>query len=190
MNDADLTEKISDMFRLSRASAGKSQEYMAKALHVSKRTIQNWENGSCVPNIISTYNWFNVLCIPPQPYFLNLLYPDIDNRNFNNSKKNENIKSDLIRIISDMPPNILYELHFILSGTYGSSPATQIDSMAANLQTPPSDQLKVLQNVITNYQIAESLGNLTDESAVRPSVNNMKEIFQRAMTAVLQRRKE
>lgn len=76
MERVELVERIAKIWHLSRIRAGKSQEYMAKALGVSKKTVQNWEAGTSSPSQATGFEWFKVLDIQPLPYYLCILYPD------------------------------------------------------------------------------------------------------------------
>ena len=75
MKKYDISERFAKMWRTSREAAGKSQDYMAKALGVSKKTVQNWENGTSCPSQQMGFEWFMVLGVQPMPYYLKLLYP-------------------------------------------------------------------------------------------------------------------
>lgn len=185
MNKTETLDKMADMLRSSRYASGKSQEYMAKALGVSKRTVQNWEDGVSCPTIAAAYDWFNILRMPPQPYLLSILYPDMDNINFDPDK---NIDSVLRKIIQDLPIHTKKKLLFILSGKHGSSPISVIDMMVANLQTPLRDRLNICQNILINYEISQSLGQLTDEESVHPSIDNLTSALKHGMTAVRERK--
>ena len=72
----DISEKFASMWRKSREDAGKSQDFMAKAMRVSKRTIQNWEAGISCPSQSAGLEWFQILGLAPLPYYLELLYPE------------------------------------------------------------------------------------------------------------------
>ena len=45
-NKSDRVKRFAQIWSLSRADTGKTQEYMANGLGVSKKTIQNWEKGA------------------------------------------------------------------------------------------------------------------------------------------------
>lgn len=182
MNRVILADQIASTLKRSRNTANKSQEYMAKALGVTRKTIQNWEDGSSCPSQIQAYEWFNALCIPPQSYYLELLYPDL-----NCETAADGCTEDLLKLVSDLPQHMQQKLFFILSGSHGSSPASVIDMTVANLQTPLKDRLNICQNVITNYEIAESIGDLND-SSVKIDIKKLKETFINAVKAVKTRR--
>ena len=50
MNKAEFSDRLASVWLRSRGQAGKTQEYVAKSLGVSKKTVQNWEAGTAAPN--------------------------------------------------------------------------------------------------------------------------------------------
>lgn len=184
MFNDDIRIKVSDMLKQSRYKADKSQSYMATALGVSRKTIQNWEDGTTAPDVVQLYEWFNALCMPPHPYILKILYPDVDSNKFNDDAEMDKAIQVLAR---DLPMHEKRKLLFILEGRHGSSPTSVIDMMVANLQTPLRDRLNICQCIISNYEIAEDLDILTDKSAVRPSVEHLKSALASGIKAVQKR---
>lgn len=71
----DRNKRFARIWSLSRSDAGKTQEYMANGLGVSKKTIQNWEKGVSAPDLYEGAEWFRVLGSNPMPYYLAFLYP-------------------------------------------------------------------------------------------------------------------
>ena len=74
LTDKEATEmnerakRFALMFSKSRAKMKKSQEFMALGLGVSKKTIQNWENGTSSPTFFQSSEWFRILGLNPMPY--------------------------------------------------------------------------------------------------------------------------
>lgn len=183
MNKIDIADKIASTLRKSRKSSNKSQEYMAKSLGVSRKTVQNWEDGISCPSEVQVYDWFNALCVPPQQYYLEFLYPDLNNETAADLVYQE----ELLEMVSSLPDHMKQKLYFILCGSHGSSPSAVIDMTVANLQTPLRDRLNVCQNVITNYEIADSVGELNDKT-VKIDIKKLKESYTNAVKAVKIRR--
>lgn len=71
----ERTRRFAQIWSLSRTDAGKTQEFMANGLGVSKKTIQNWEKGASSPDLFEGSEWFRVLGTNPLPYYLAFLYP-------------------------------------------------------------------------------------------------------------------
>lgn len=184
MSRNEINEKISKMMMQSRYVSGKSQEYVAKKLGISTKTVQNWESCKSMPDVAQLYDWFNALQVPPHPYILEILYPDVDSNKFDD---NHEMDKALLALAKDLPMHEKQKLLFILEGRHGSSPVSVIDMMVANLQTPLRDRMGVCQTIISNYEIAESLDILTDKNAARPSVSHLKGALQKAITAVIKK---
>ena len=72
----ERAKRFSKIWWQSRADSGKSQEYMALGLGVSKKTIQNWEKGITSPDLFQSSEWFRLLGLNPLHYYLEFLYPD------------------------------------------------------------------------------------------------------------------
>ena len=172
------------MLSASRYKAGKSQQYMADALGVSKKTIQNWEDGTSYPSDKTLIDWFNVLSTAPHPYILALLYPDMD---FSNMQSDKDVDKEFEKLTRDLPVHVKKKLLFILSGSHGSSPVSVLDMTVAHLQTPLRDRLNVCQHIIINYEMAEALDMLSDSTAIRPSIDNLKQSLEHGVKAVRKR---
>ena len=69
-------KRFAQVWSLSRQDAGRTQEEMAKGLGISKKTVQNWENGVTFPDLYTGCEWFRVLGMNPLPYYLAYLFPD------------------------------------------------------------------------------------------------------------------
>ena len=182
--DYNIQDKIADILKQSRYKSGCTQDTIAEKLGVTRKTVQNWESGKSMPDIAQMYNWFNAIQLPPQPYMLRILYPDVDSGKFDNESE---MDKALLKFAQDLPTHAKQKLLFILEGKHGSSPISVIDMMVANLQTPLSDRLNICQSIILNYEMAEELDILTDKNAIRPSVINLKESLSSAMLAVKKR---
>lgn len=172
------------MLSASRYKAGKSQQYMADALGVSKKTIQNWEDGTSYPSDKTLIDWFNVLSTAPHPYILALLYPDMD---FNNLQSDKDVDKAFENLTRELPVHVKKKLLFILTGAHGSSPVSVLDMVVAHLQTPLRDRLNVCQHIIINYEMAEALDMLSDSTAIRPSIDNLKQSLEHGVKAVRKR---
>ena len=75
-NDYEINDRFARIWRVSREKAGVSQDAIAKRLGVSKKTVQNWENGTSSPSQVMGFEWFNVCELQPLPFYLEALYPE------------------------------------------------------------------------------------------------------------------
>ena len=75
MSNYELDNHIADVLKKSRNDAGKTQEYLSEQLEVSRKTIENWENGSVSPSIKQFTKWFRVLGLDMVRYMNPILHP-------------------------------------------------------------------------------------------------------------------
>lgn len=152
MNRNDIADKFGMMWKKSRSDAGVSQEYMAKALGVSKKTIQNWESGIGAPSQIVGFEWFHVLGLQPLPYYLDILYGKCEDVS---DEDNEKLDAALDEAIKRLNPYMKRKLLYILDADHGSSTAGVLDMIVTHLHCPLPLRIGVAQHILSNYQISE-----------------------------------
>lgn len=184
MNNAEISDKFANMWRKSRADAGKSQDYMAKALGVSKKTIQNWESGYASPSQIMGFKWFEALDVPALPYYLSLLYKDFEGLSVNSP--DEDIRKALHTLIDGLDDKTVRELLFLLYGDHGSSIQGIIELMVAYVHTPLPARLGVAQLILTNYDISKAFGRLSGHA--EPDAEHLQDLIAKGMDAVIKKR--
>ena len=54
----DEKKRLAELHMRARYDAGKSQEYIALEMGVSKKTVANWEKGISTPDIFDSFRWF------------------------------------------------------------------------------------------------------------------------------------
>lgn len=182
MNRVELSDRFAEMWKKSREDAGKSQDYMAKALGVSKKTIQNWESGFSSPSLQTGIEWFDILGLQPLPYYLGLLYGEIGDISPKNS--DEEIETALITLIKSFSPSEKRKLLFIIDGKHGSSTAGIIEMICAHLHVPLKDRLNVCQNIMANYEIADAHGTIVRKENIQPSMEILQQAYENAKTSV------
>lgn len=184
MTKYDISEKFAKMWRESRESVGKSQDYMAKALGVSKKTVQNWESGTSCPSQQKGFEWFTVLGVQPMPYYLKLLYP----YEFDRIKPGANDKDvgiALLTLISNLTEDQKRKLLYILQGCHGSSPICILEMLTAYLQTPLDYRLNVAASIAVNYEVSEAKGILKNPAHVQPNMDLLNLAIKRGRQAVI-----
>lgn len=174
---------LSDMWRRAREDAGFSQEHLAKALGVSKSTIQNWEAGITSPSHDMGFEIFHILGLQPLPYYLQVIYPDT--YNIEKMSSDTGIENMLHALIRDLPPEERRKLLYVLAGNHGSSSLAIIDMVTAHLQTPLRDRLNVAQSIYINYEIAARSGNIQQPGKVQPNMDRLLAGIQLGKEAVL-----
>ena len=182
MNQIELAERFADMWRKSRVEAGKSQDYMAKALGVSKTTIQNWEAGTSCPNQMKGFEWFEALGLQALPYYLELFFPS---DNDTTSEEDEKIEKALIKYIKAMRPAERKKLLFIMYGQHGSEFEELLELLTAFFHTPDENRITVAQNICTNFEIAEATGKTVAKDSIMPDLKLVKNAIIRKRNKIL-----
>lgn len=180
-----IADKFGKMWRQSRLDAGKSQDYMAKALGVSKKTIQNWEAGYASPSQIMGFKWFEALDVPALPYYLKLLYGEFNG--ISKESSDDDVKKALIKLIEDMDSETVRKVLFLLYGDHGSPVQAIVDLTVAYVHTPLPARLGVADLVLTNYEIATAYK--ATQNHVTPNVEYLHKSIEDGKKAVTKLRK-
>lgn len=157
---------IAESLRTTRYESGKSQEYMAFELGVSRRTILNWENGISEPSINQTIAWFQLVGKNPIPYILQYTYPNMDKISPKDS--DSKILVSLIQIINDLPAEGIRQLMYLFYGDHGSSPRAVMQMITAHLQTPIKDRITHEQLILNDYKMARDTNSLAHPEHIQP----------------------
>ena len=181
-------ERFASMWRKSREDAGKSQEYVARAMGISKKTVQNWESGYSCPDQCQGLEWFHVLGIQPLPYYMEILYPQLEDINPNSS--NENLDAVLFDILKDFSADSKRKLLYLFAGNHGSSPSGILEMVIAHLHLPIAQRLNTGHNIITNYQIDKAYGALVEPNEVQPNMALLVQCYENCLSAVQEGKKE
>lgn len=173
---------IAETLRSTRNEAGRSQEYMAFELGVTRRTILNWENGVSEPSVGQTINWFKLVNKNPIPYLLQVTYPDMDKIS---SKDNDaKILTALMQLINDLPAEGVRQLMYLFFGNHGSSPRAVLQMINAHLQTPMRDRIVHGQLIATDYEIARRTGTLAQPDHIKPNMEYLNACIEAALSDI------
>lgn len=181
-NEAEIAERFAKMWRKSRMDAGRSQEWIAKQLHVSKTTVQNWENGLSCPNQMTAFRWFEILGVNPMAYYMELLFPEIEE--IKETGDEDQIEKSLIRIIHNLPKRHKAKLLYLFAGNHGSSPTAILELMNAHLQLPLLARLGIGAQVATNYEVFQEVDQLVAPDAIKPDINLLSDAVKAAKEAL------
>lgn len=180
--------KINDALRTTRYQSGKSQEYMALELGVTRRTIMNWENGISEPSVTQAITWFKLVKKSPIPYLLQISYPELDQ--ISSKDADAKVLASLIKIINDLPAEGVRQLMYLFFGNHGSSPRAVLQMINAHLQTPMKDRIAHGQLTVTNYEIAKRTKTLTQPDHIQPDLEYLNAAIETAKDAVEKDEKE
>lgn len=176
MTTFEISERFAQMWKQSREDAGKSQAYMAKALGVSRATIQHWEDGISSPSQIKGFQWFEALGLQPMPYYLKLIYGI--------SSKSDPLEA-IRTIASDLPEDYQKKILYFLSGEHGSSVAGIIELTTAYLLLPLRDRLAIAQSIATMYRVVDAEGSANADDRIRPNMEILQKSIDGGTRAVL-----
>ena len=168
----------------SRNEAGKTQEYLAKGLGVSTKTIQNWENGVTAPDFFMGSEWFRVLGINPLPYYLSFLFPDL----FDGlSPENDDgvIDQALMALIKNMTSIEKRELLFLMAGRHGSSWYSLLQMFTAHCHTSMKSRVTAARNILDNYEMEDARGQLVCQTNVKPDILMLKKAIEEGKKSVM-----
>ena len=168
----ERAKRFAKIWWKSRYDAGKSQEFIALSMGVSKKTIQNWEKGLSSPNLIQASEWFQLLGLNPLKYFLEFLYP-----NFSEAvDSKDEIEQDkiLISLIKSMSAFEKNELIYIMSGAHGSSWPALLQLFSAYCQMSLQSRVIIARLVLESYEMEEKNGRLVNNDKIKPDLELLK----------------
>ena len=172
------------IWRQSRYDAGVSQEFLANHIGVSRKTIQNWENGVSAPDFNQSSKWFEALGINPLPYFLGYIYPE-NMGNISAKVSDERIGSALKEIIDDLPAEGKRQLLYLFYGDHGSSPRAVLNLITAHLHLPMRERIAQADIIVDSYEMDEATGNLVGMDHIQPDIPLVKKAIAKAKEAVV-----
>lgn len=173
---------ISEALQLTRNESGKSQEYMALELGVTRRTIINWEKGVSEPSVGQTIAWFKLVDKNPIPFLLQNVYPQMDR--ISPADEDAKILAALMQLINDLPAEGIRQLMYLFFGNHESSPRAVLQMVTAHLQTPMKDRIVHGQIIATNYELAMRTGTISHPDHIQPDLKCLKEEIENAKKSV------
>lgn len=182
MNKVHIVERISKMLIAARTSANVSQEKMARAMGVSKATIQNWESGDRAIQLIRVFEWFDCLDIAPMPFIWGLLYESLDDIKPEHS--DERIEEALLDAIKGMSINSKRKLLYLIYGNHGSTAAAILELFVAYSQIALREKLDVANVIRLDYHVAMERGELLGQEHIQPDLELLDKALQAAYKSV------
>lgn len=183
MNDYEIEERISKMLRDAREKACVSQDFVAKKLNVSRKTIQHIENGDSIPNVKTVLKWFEAVDVPVYPYLFTLSHPELSALNANST--DAEVKNALLTVINDMDMKQLRQHFFEMFGEHGTAPKGMGEVKTAYLHLPMYVKIGIAEIICTQFEIAEARGELVQPDKVMPDKEALREYIAKAKEAVI-----
>lgn len=168
----ERAKRFAKIWWKSRDDVGKSQEFMALSMGVSKKTIQNWEKGLSSPTLFQATEWFKVLGLNPIKYYLEFLYPNFFEKTSpeDESKLDEKL-ANLIKISSAAEKR---ELIYLMSGTHGSSWPALLQLFSAYCHMSLQSRVIIARIVLESYEMEEKNGRLVNSDKIKPDLELLK----------------
>ena len=183
MKDYEIEEMVASMLRNARHESGVSQDYLANALGVSKKTVQNIENGVSFPNIKTIIKWFQTIDIPIYPYLFRLSHPELLSLNANST--DTEVRDALISVINDMDIHEMRKHFFEMFGEHGTAPEGMGEVKTAYLHLPMYVKVGIAEIICTQFEIAQARGELVQPDKIMPNTDKLKEYIDKAKKAVI-----
>ena len=181
-------KRFAQVWSLSRQDAGRTQEEMAKGLGISKKTVQNWENGVTFPDLYTGCEWFRVLGMNPLPYYLAYLFPDFFD-GIDPEDEDETIGEALNFLVQNLSAREKRELLYLMAGRHGSPWYSILQLFTAHCHLSMKSRVAVANQVLQSYEMEQELNELVCPRNVAPDITLLKDSVEQAKKSVLKRTK-
>lgn len=178
----ERVKRFSKIWWQSRADAGKSQEFLALGLGVSKKTIQNWEKGISSPDLFQGNEWFRLLGLNPLPYYLSFLYPTFFDQT-TNTEDDQKVEDTLIQLIKKSTTTEKRELLYIMTGKHGSSWYALLQMLTAYCHTSMQSRVSAARLILEDYEMEEDIGNLVCTNQIEPDLDMLSNAIEKCKQA-------
>lgn len=176
--------RFSRIWSASRTDCGKTQDFMARGLGVSKKTVQNWESGVTAPDLFWGSEWFRVLGTNPLPYYLSFLYPDLFSE-VHGSAEDEEIEASLFALITDSTVAEKRELLYLMMGRHGSGWYELLQMFTAHCHTDMKCRVAIAHAILDNYEMGRATGDLVCPDIAKPDLTMLKQAVEEAKISVM-----
>ena len=180
---SDRIKRFAEMFSTARIKAGRSQEWIAQELGISRKTVQNWEGGISFPDFFDTMEWFRVLNINPFPYFVRYMHPET--KDVKPTSDNEKIEAVFNSIMSNLNIREKRALLYLFYGDHGSSPYSVLQMMLAHLHVPIVARISNAVLIKATYETNKQLGTLICKENIQPDLDNFTNAINEASLAAV-----
>lgn len=180
-----MDTKLMEALALVRYESGLSQRVLAEQLGVSKKTIQNWEQGVNQPPLDMIFNWFRVCGENPVHWLLEYACPQEFKVDPNSYEEVDRAFNKLGEILTQEDKLALLYLYY---GRHGSSPESVIQLFLAHLHNPLKDRISIAIDVATHYRLNKGLDSLVGGEEPSPNLELLDEAILSAYDAIANNR--
>lgn len=181
---AERIKRFAKIWTLSRSNAGKSQEFIANGLGVSKKTIQNWEKGVSSPDLFNGSEWFRVLGLNPLPYYLAFLYPELFDGI--SPECNDAVTEEAIELlVRNSTAQEKRQLLYLMAGRHGSSWYSLLQLFCAHCHTSMRSRVNAARMIADNYDMDEKTDDLVCPDNVQPDMDMLRRSIEDGKNAVM-----
>lgn len=146
------SRQIIDLLSNARVKRGMSQTRVADHIGVSRKTVQNWENGLGAPDIDQVKDWCEAIGENPMIIFTLFIFGEASGTNLKRKDAKRTTVADYIMArMSDQEIDILF---FLITGVSGSSPYPYLQKIGADLSCPISDRVNSAKLIQSSYEMA------------------------------------
>ena len=182
LSEAEKSQIFGNMLAKSRNDAGKTQRYMAQALHKSVNTIQNWEAGISEPGYRTLEKWFDTLGLNMDSYILEYKYKDF-NMTIDKSDLGTVKKCITMYINTQFSERDFLQLAYCMFGNTGSSWHEQLNMLTAHNHCTMKSRVNVCRLVLDNYLMEHERGELVGTGQIAPDISSLSAALERGKTA-------
>lgn len=176
-----MDSRLTEVLVKSRYEGNKSQAYLAKGIGVTKKTVQNWEQGISQPTIEHLIDWFEVCGVNPMHYLIEYISPGA----FDKFSYNETEVDAAFASLSDlMSQEDKMAILYIYYGQHGSSPESVMQMLLAHLHNPLKDRIGVAIHIATDYRLNDSLNALVGGDLPKPNLQMLDKAILSAAESV------
>ena len=168
-NTSDRVQRFAKIWSLSRSDAGKTQEFMANGLGVSKKTIQNWEKGASAPDLFEGSEWFRVLGTNPLPYYLAFLYPWLFD-GIMPEDNDEEIEQALLFLVKNMTQAEKRQMLYLMAGRHGSPWYSLLQLFTAHCHCSLRSRVTAARTILENYEMDQASGTSVCPDNIQPDM--------------------
>lgn len=168
----------------SRADAKKTQEFVANGLGVSKKTVQNWENGVTAPDLFVACEWFRILGLNPFPYLLSYIFPELYD-NIPEYEADDQIEQALILMLKNSDRLEKRQLLYLMAGQHGSPWYSLLQMFTAHCHTSMKARVSVARSIVDNYEMEHATGDLVCTDSIKPDLQMLRKSIEEAKRSVM-----